>query len=296
MGTALLFGLGAVAPAAAAADGTTVTLLSAGKGAKRKLRFAVKPGQKQQAKLVMEIEMAMAMGEMRMPPIKAPVSELTMNIEVTKVEAGRIRYRFDFGESKIIDDAGMPAASVEQMRDALSGMKGIKGFAVVDETGRTQEADFSLEGDADPRLGQMLQNLRSSLEQLTTPFPVEPVGVGARWKVETSVDQAGFPLLQVATYELTKLQGDRGSLAVQITQTSKGGDLQMPNLPKGTKATLLSVESGGSGSVDFDLEALGPVNSTSQVRAKIKTQIEAEGQKQVMEMDMNMVLRLRSGA
>lgn len=281
----------------ARADSTSsakVTLISAGKGAKRALRFSVKPGQKQQIKLVMEMEMAMAMGEMRMPAVKAPVSEITMDTEVTKVEAGRIRYRFSFSDVRIIDDAGLPAAAVTQMKAGMDGMKGVKGFAEVDETGRTFDADFSTDGTLEPQMAEMLENVRNSLNSLTAPFPIEPVGLGAKWTVEMTANQMGFALTQVATYELTNLKGDVGTLKVGIKQSASNSELKLPNLPPEAKARLVSMDSGGGGDVQFTLRKLGPARATTKVKSNMKMEIEASGQHQVMEMDMNMTIKMTS--
>jgi hypothetical protein len=294
LSAALAVGLGAATPAAAAdpAPGAKVKLISAGKGAKRALRFQVKEGDKQQITMSMEIEMAMAMGEMKMPPIKAPTTEMVMNTEVTQVASGRIRYKFDFGDARVTDDAGLPPEGVAQMKAALDGMKGLKGFAEVDDTGRTLQADFAADGTVDPQVAQMLDNVKNSMDQLTAPFPTEPVGVGAKWSVESNMDQMGFPLVQVATYELVQLKGDTGTLKVSIKQATTGADMKLPNLPPGTTAKMLSLDSKGTGTMQFDLRKLAPSKGDTALDSKMKTQIQAEGQTQIMGMDMKMQIRL----
>lgn len=280
-------------PAAAIADASPeVELLDAGKGKKRALRLSPKKGSAQTHAMTMDMQMSMSLGGRSMPAMKMPTSKMTMVTKVVDVKEGLIRYAFEISDVSVDDAPGLPPGQVEAMRTAVAGVKGAKGSATVDPRGRTMEADFELPKGAPPAAQQMAENLRQAVQQLSAPLPKAPVGVGAKWRVSTRLDQMGFPMAQIVTYELKSLKGDQATLKMSIEQKTTATQVSLPGLPPGTKAELLKLDSAGAGEMRVDLGKLAPKLATTDIRTQMETKFEANGQGGVMTMDMAMGMRL----
>ena len=77
----------------------------------------------------------------------------------------------------------------------------------------TIREDRSRLGSSARRFPQLLDQMQQSFAQMGAPFPDEPIGVGARWTVNTLIAQQGMKVQQVATYELTELERQQRSSA-----------------------------------------------------------------------------------
>ena len=105
---------------------------------------------------------------------------------------------------------------------------------------------------------------RSAIEQAfyqavyqTVVFPAAEIGVGAVWTVRQQIS-GGVTLDQVTTATLTELDGNRATVALDITQTPRAN---VWNLPDG--AGMLDIEEylmHGTGTVTLDLELPLPVD------------------------------------
>jgi hypothetical protein len=98
-------------------------------------------------------------------------------------------------------------------------------------------------------LDTLLDGFEAQASQLAAPFPEEPVGVGARWRVTSSFDLAGLPF-EVATELTLDAVGDGvadGSVA--LTMTIPPGPVEV----QGAQLEVVSGTMTGSGSVHWDL-------------------------------------------
>ena len=91
------------------------------------------------------------------------------------------------------------------------------------------------------------------------PWPREPIGVGARWRVITLLRIGGAYVKQTATYELTALDGARATIAVALTRLAERQLLALPGLPAGAEAELIGLVREQTGTVTVDLAAPLPL-------------------------------------
>ncbi len=84
----------------------------------------------------------------------------------------------------------------------------------------------TLRGDAQGRVTAAVPGARwttpsvpPTLVAIVVPFPAEPIGIGARWHVETTVSEA----TQRNTYELTELRGDGATVTWRGDIAQSGG-------------------------------------------------------------------------
>lgn len=91
-------------------------------------------------------------------------------------------------------------------------------------------ASFEVLGEGTPTEAAAAESAKQSLSWLAV-FPTAPVGVGARWRIETSYVQAGTPVTMTVTSELVTRTGTHAAihgvvptakLTIAFTGTLKG--------------------------------------------------------------------------
>jgi hypothetical protein len=146
------------------------------------------------------------------------------------------------------------------------------------------------------QMKQIIDGLKSSMDQLSAPFPVEPIGPGAKWDVLATVEANGMKVLSAITYTLASVDGERGRLELTMKQTAPDQVVKMPGMPSGAKARLIKMETTGSGAGDFDLGNPLALKLKSSAKSQMEMEVEAMGDKQEMSMDMDMTITLQPTA
>jgi len=226
-----------------------VTLLEAGAGPHRPLRFTPKVGVTQVIKMTVGIEMEQSLGGVAMPSQKTPSMQYTMETVINAAdEAGDISYQFEYKSADIVEEPDSNPFVVEMMRNALKAIEGLRGKGIMTDRGFNKLIRFDRPADMDSLLLQQVGEMERSMEQLVSPFPVEPVGVGAVWKVESSIQQQGMLISQTAVVKVLAADGDRVEVLTEVTQTAEAQKLEAPGMPpmklksyraEGTTTTVL---------------------------------------------------------
>jgi hypothetical protein len=226
-----------------------VTLLEAGAGPHRPLRFAPKVGVTQVIEMTVSIEMEQTLGGTAMPSQKAPAMLYTMETVINAAdEAGDISYEFEYKHADIVDEPGMNPFVAEMMRNALKAIEGLRGKGIMTDRGFNKLIRFDRHPNMDPMLEQQVGEMERSMEQLVAPFPAEPIGVGATWKVESSIRQQGMLISQTAVVKVLSAEADRVEVQAELTQTAEPQALVAPGAPpmkltsyraEGTTTTVL---------------------------------------------------------
>lgn len=235
-----------------------LTLLEAGKPPRKELRLGAKLGHSEAMRMVMQMSIGMEMNGKKAPASKLPPMLMDMTLKVADVNDQRLRYDFVLTDTGVPAAAGTPPKLVRVLEQALATLQGMKGHAVVTRRGVTKEAKISMPGKANAQTQQIVQGMEQALQQISAPFPEEPVGVGARWKLVTPMHQNGVSLQQTAIYTLKKITGDRLELDVTLTQTAPKQKVQSPI---GVTVDLLSLSSKGDGDMTMKLDRLAPLTS-----------------------------------
>jgi hypothetical protein len=204
---------------------------------------------------------------------------------------GDIRYDFEFGAFEALPTPNVPAAMLDAVGKALASIKGVRGHAVVTSRGVTRETDITVPPDAPPAVKALEGSLKESMKQMSAPFPVEPVGEGARWETIHKLTQNGLTIEQTATTELAALKDDLGRLAIRFVQKAAPQRMPTPGAGPDTKADLLSLGSTGDGETAFDLARLTPTSARVSLKMLMKARIQVGTQKaQDMDMTMDMTM------
>jgi len=273
-----------VEPAGQAKEvGPVIKVLDAGKGAKTTLRFRIEKGLKQTMIMTMLMEQQMEMEGNKTPTPAMPAQKMTLDIEVTDVDAaGDIHYDFTISKIELVDDPDSPSPLAGILKTMLKPMEGSTGKAVVTSRGITKSVDFQLaEGVAAP-LRQMMESMsQQSFQQMSSPMPAEPVGLGAKWEVTQDISTNGVKLKQISTQEIIELEGDRFKTKITLTQKADDQEVKVPGMAA-VSARILSLSSQGKGEATVDLTQLVPLASKIELTSNAKMEVGVGDQKQTM--------------
>ncbi|MEG4529107.1 DUF6263 family protein [Microcoleus sp. D2_18a_D3] len=270
-----------------------VELLNPGVEPRQELRLKPAIDVKETTVMTVKMDMEISASGRSSPAAKIPVSVMTFETKVTKIDPnGDIHYEFAYTNSDIVGDTGnMPPAVRDAMRSALKSMVGMKGSFIMDNRGFNKGGNFILPEKADNNLKQMVGQMSKSLEQLASPLPAEAVGKGAKWRVSSSSD-FGMNVNNIATYELASWQDGVASLNVSIEQQAKPQNITSPQLPPGTTLTLKSFASQGRGAATRRLDRLMPFRSTESVSSNSEMSAKNAGSSQELTITTKMAMEM----
>jgi len=161
----------------------------------------------------------------------------------------------------IAADAAATAAATDELTARWRALLERRRItAAIDPSGRITDVRFDDDpGAARPDVELATDELYQRLLAQVVPWPREPIGVGARWRVITLLRIGGAYVKQTATYELTALDGARATIAVALTRLAERQLLALPGLPAGAEAELIGLVREQTGTVTVDLAAPLPL-------------------------------------
>jgi hypothetical protein len=234
--------------------------------------------------MTMAMDMSMGPGQsmkMRLPPI---VMEMELAV-VEKLSGDEMRCKFAVTGADVLPGGDKLFDAMRgQLKAELNKVVGAAGTLIMNNRGVTREMNLALPANMDPQMRQTMESSRQAMEQMSSPLPEEPVGIGARWQVDQTIEQNGLVLKQKAVFQLIKLKGKQGALKTTITQSADPQVANLPNLPAGFTAHLLSHSGSGSGKVDLDLTRLVPAKATINIKTDSSIKVTGQGQDQSMQM------------
>jgi len=271
-----------------------VELLNPGVEPRQQLRLKPAIDVKQTTVMTVKMDMEISASGRPSPAAKIPVSVMTFETKVTKIDPnGDIHYEFAYTNADITGDTGnTPPAARDAMRSTLKSMVGVKGSFIMDNRGFHKGGNFILPQGADNNLKQMVGQMSKSIEQLASPLPAEAVGKGAKWRVSSSSNFMGLNVNDIATYELVSWQDGVASLNVSIEQQANSQNITSPQLPPGTTLTLKSLASQGRGAATIRLDRLMPFRSTASVSSNSEMSAKKAGSPEEVTITTKMVMEM----
>jgi Family of unknown function (DUF6263) len=271
----------------------TVELIEAGKAPLRELRFTPQKGSTQTSAMTMGMDQTMTVGAQKLPTQIVPKTKIFIKTTVGNVSAnGNIELEFSYTNIEVVDDPANPSPAAEVMRGTLKPMIGMSGSVLITNRGFTQEVKINIPEGVSEQLKQLLEGMKNSMSQMSSPLPAEPVGVGGKWRVVQNVDANGLKIKQTSEHEITELNQDGFSVNVTVIQNAEPQEVKNKAIPPGTKLNLKSLTSTGNGTSTFDSGSIFPVRTTMTTTSQTAMLVEAAGQKQDMTTDVKMDLTL----
>jgi hypothetical protein len=253
-----------------------LTLLDAGSGPRTELRYRLEQGATERMAMDITISVTLSMAGQQIPAQSLPTVRMIMDGQTTDVYAdGTSRLEFTASSAEILNPEAADPLTSGAINSALEGVQGVAGWTRIDARGRPLEGGMDF-ANVDPNLSQVTDNFSQQIQQLSPPFPEEPVGVGARWQFVTSVTSGPFAVEQTAEYTLVSHDDDGCELMVTLTQSAPAQAIEIPGLPPGTQANLQSMESNGSGTMRINLRRLAPT-SQMNIAADVAMTVSLQG-------------------
>jgi hypothetical protein len=269
-----------------------VMVLEKGAEPRVPLRFSLKVGQKEQGAMTMKMSMGMEIDGNKLPMPAIPVMVMGMEMQVDRVRRETIDYSFWIASVDVQSEPGTPEEMGIIMRSSLAPMLGLSGEGWMTTRGQGGDFRIQLPPAASAQLQSMAAQMEQTINQVSAPFPEEPVGPGARWQTQTTVNQNGLSLVQTATYTLLEQHGNKIRLHSDVSSMVAPGEQSMTGLPPGTSLTALEVSMKGQGDSTFFLDRMFPEAASMHVGGTVSSRIESGGAENQfvvrLEMDMGM--------
>lgn len=271
LGALALGGCTKTKPAVQAAPlgvGLQTEVMEAGAEPREKLRYQRAPGLTEN--LVIEFGLASLL-ETRdgAAASEAPVLALGLTMgAVSRVSEEVWKYPFAFRVISVKMPEGADAAQADEVARAVAPLAAVTGEFEVDERGITRRANVVVPPELPPRLVTLLGNIRTSL--VSVPLPEEPVGIGARWKVQRVHQVGRIETTQTVVYTLLERQDRVLRLGVTLQQTAAPQNVAFD------KDLIFAVEAyevSGTGNMLMSLDAiipLGELRGTSDLRGTLR--------------------------
>ncbi|BDA67930.1 hypothetical protein RIVM261_025590 [Rivularia sp. IAM M-261] len=271
-----------------------VELMDAGAEPRQELRIKPVVGTRELADMKVNVDMVISFEGKPSPAIKMPATIMKTDVVVTKVEPnGDVHYEFSYKDVDIQGDTSLPPAAISKMRGEIKKLTGMKGTAVVDSRGQTKQANLTVPQGIDNSLKQHIDQFSNSMQQLSTPFPLEAVGVGAKWRATESVNVSGMTVNQSALYELVSIKDNLATFNVTIEQQVPGQQkLNLPQAPAGVTMTVKSYDSKGQGQAQINMNKVMPVSSKVSMTANSLWGMTPANSKKEITMNQQMSIQM----
>lgn len=279
---------------ATSASDAQVKLLEAGAEPRKVLRLKPKPGDQQTLVLTIKTGMSMKLGDIPDQKMKLPAMEMTINTTVKEVSSdGDITYEVKFLDGSVAEDAEVMPQISEGMKASLANLKGTSGTAKMSSRGVGKELDIKAPEGADAQTKQALEQVKQSVASLGAPFPVEAVGIGAKWEAKIPFQSQGMKIDQTVVYELTALEGESITAKSTITQTAANQKIQSPAMPA-LKLDLTKMEGHGTGEITLELSKIIATDAAAEIHSDLSMAMDTGGQKQTMAMKLDSNITVKS--
>jgi hypothetical protein len=263
-----------------------VVLVDPGKGEKSELRYRFSAGSIHE--MVMTMTMTVRMLGPQSRAIQMPGIRVAIVVEILEANEDRARiYMSVPNDPDLVGTEGAPPDLVTKLREDLRVMSSFRGESTVTSLGVTEETEFQF-GTVPPGLEQVLKSM-SEMMSLSL-FPVESVGVGARWKILARQSGPPMTIYQLTSFELLQRAGSSVTLGMKMEQLTPKQTMVLPETPPGVTLDISAeVAASGQGDGEVTLDLHSPISrSRISVDSVIRSTVRARDE--VNETVMNMVM------
>lgn len=228
-------------------DRPRVELLDAGRKPRQALRYEFTPSREERFVITGDVKMRMQKDGSR-KSLKFPQMTMAGHARVTQEENSGHGLIVRLDRVEIAKDKKFPAALRKRMIRRVRKLEGVGWKKLITERGRTIEARYSFPEDANRSIRRQVKQTTNMLGVL---LPEEPVGEGAKWRIEIPNDELKTTTMRTVT--LTKIKGRR----IVIDTTMRNGDVPKQSVGKnGREATLIRFSKEGQGSLALNMNHL----------------------------------------
>lgn len=267
-----------------------VTVIEQGAEPRKALRYAFK---KTAETMVMDMKMDLTIGlgaGGKAPKVSMPTVRTSFTMTPTDVDAdGTLTANVEMKKVDVLDDRPIAPEMKKKLSAEMQKIVGLKGKTVVTSRGVTKEATVEVPPGADPSVQQLVDSIKDSLRNMSSPFPEEPVGKGAKWEVKTVV-QGVLTIEQTATYQLKEVNDKGVTNGVTVAQKAPPQPMKANDkLPPGATMALKSHTGSGTGTQKVLFDHMTP---TSQLKLDSKSEMSVTQGTQTSPIGLEMTIDL----
>ena len=296
----LLMALGLFTPFVQSAETSedsdlVVELISQGESPRKEIRFQPKIGQTESIIMTMKMDQKITIDVNSFPSPASPAQKFTLKVSVKDVTSdGDVTFEFEFANIEVVDDPKSPSPLAPILMNILKPMIGSKGSAVVTNRGITKKSEFKFNEGMAPQLKQMLDGMMDSVGKISSPVPVEPIGIGGKWKVVQKMTTNGMTIKQISHHELKKRTSDGFEFATEVSQEADPQEVKSPLLPQGAKMKLESLSTEGNGMSALRFASMMPTKADSNIKSSAAMTVSANGQEQHLKTETKIEIHLEN--
>ncbi len=253
----------------------TVTLLGSGAQPHKALSYRFSKGAVLKFSADMAVDTTRTVDGQPDPSVPAVKLSMAGTTETVELNQNTATLRSTF--ANITPSAeGVPEFMKEQMLAEYAQLSGIQLIGAVQSNGQVMGMEVVQGALMNPQVVALMQNLQDTLAKGFLPLPTEPVGVGAKWKAETSIQGQGLSGKETTEITLTAVRGDKLSLLLNFSQSADPQRIDAAGLPPGAQVELLEMSGQGKGSMSVDLVTL-ETESKLDISMKLDTRVSGVG-------------------
>ncbi len=264
-------------PAAQAGSRPTVKLLNPGASPRQTLRITPRPGTTGVIDLTMHISTKQLLDGAETPEPQPPGVLMSFATTVTGIKGERISYAFECIRGDLVEDPAIPPAILDLMRGGIKMVVGLRGTGVITDRAESLGATVTTVPGMDAGLLAHAAAIDQLLDQVTTPLPEEPIGVGGSWEVSNTITQDGLTVQETITCTLAASDGNTVEIIMDIQRHADPQPVRDPNMPPGASADLSSYTFSGTGRTVLRLNGLHPVEAVINVTSDSTMQMKFGG-------------------
>ena len=272
---------------------TTLVMLSTGSHPRRTLRYRFRKGQQVTMSVSMKMNLGMTLLGRQIPMQALPTMTMQLSLRVLGVSpGGNSTLSFVLSGITVKNDTALPAHQLRMLRAKMMPLKGFTGRTVITPRGEPLKITYKIPAAVTGQTRQIIQSLQQQMKQITAQLPAQPVGIGARWRVQIPVKGPPITFVNELTYQLVARQPGAAEMAVTVSGWAPPQAMVLPGMPASAGARLQSLTATGSGAMKIYLnqpKATGKMTLSQQVDAVLKLL----GRSQPMGLNVSMKVHFR---
>lgn len=235
-------------------DGPVVTLLDAGTEPRKALRYRFNPSLVDTMVIEMLMSMSTKMDGTPLMDMDMPLTRMFVAIGREGItNDGNLHYHAVFYDTEVEPNKDANPMLVGPYQEALEEMVGMQFSGTVTDRGFQTDMELSLPEGVSGEMDSSMKQMEQTMQNMSAPFPVEEVGVGARWSVFMPFSANGINGSQTTTYEVKAMHGDQVEMVVSVVQDFPNQEVASDELPAGTTLELTGCDSTAHGFLNATL-------------------------------------------
>jgi hypothetical protein len=278
-------------PAAGPAEpGVRVQIIQAGRTPRRELRYRFRTDHLGVMSTTFDMDIAFRTGGGTL--VHTPSPPMAMDMDLTGLEVtggvGRAAFRVSRFDVTSSPSDATDEQTKEAVRQRLAAMVGMTGWMEMDDRGRLRGMAYDIPASLPVATRSILESMSQSGKEMVVPLPEEPVGVGAEWYVVQESRFMGIDLAHNTRVALVAIEGDHVTLRYSIDIGAGNQLVQLPGLPAGTTAELLSCEGSGGGGFELVLGWMSPARMRVHSQSEMALEVTSGTGKQRVDVQVRM--------